>query len=69
MKFVFVTCDFRVLTKVLKHHEKTPIYFKPLKPHFYIVKTGVYRGILYFSYIAQKRRLWVLVRTASPRRL
>ena len=39
----------------------------PLKPQFYIVKlgfTGVYT-ILLIS--AQKHRLWVLVRTASPR--
>ena len=44
---------------------KTYLYnFDPLKPHFYIVhKTGVYRGIHYFS--APKHRLWVLVRTAS----
>ena len=31
--------------------------FVPLKPHFYIVKTGVYRGIHYFSYFDQKHRL------------
>ena len=30
-------------------------------------KNGVCRGIHYFSYIAKKDRLWVLVRTASPR--
>ena len=48
---------------------KTYLYnFDPLKPHFYIVKlgfTGVYTIFLIF---AQKHRLWVLVRTASPRR-
>ena len=48
---------------------KTCLYkFDPLKPHFYIVKlgfTGV--GIIFFI-SAQKHRLWVLVRTASPRR-
>ena len=48
---------------------KTRLYnVDPLKPHFYIVKlgfTGVY-VILLIS--AQKHRLWVLVRTASPRR-
>ena len=44
---------------------KTYLYnFDPLKPHFYISKTGVYRGIQYFI-SAQKHRLWVLVRTAS----
>ena len=42
-------------------------YFEPLKPHFYIVKLG-FKGIQYFSYICLKHRLWVLVRTAPPRR-
>ena len=40
----------------------------PLKSHFYIVKlefTGVY---IIFLICAWKYRLWVLVRTASPRR-
>ena len=40
----------------------------PLQPHFYIVKlgfTGVYIILLNSD---QKHRLWVLVRTASPRR-
>ena len=40
----------------------------PLTPHFYIGKTGVYRGIHYFLNFALKHRLWVLVRTASLRR-
>ena len=48
---------------------KTCIYnIDPLKPHFYIVKlrfTGVY---IIFLISAQKHRMWVLVRTASPRR-
>ena len=48
---------------------KTCLYdIDPLKPHFYIVKlgfTGVYAIFLIF---AQKHKLWVLVRTASPRR-
>ena len=48
---------------------ETRLYnFDPLKPHFYIVKlefTGVY---IIFLISAQKHRLWVLVRTASPRR-
>ena len=42
-------------------------YFDPLKPHFYIVKlgfTGVYIICLIFAW---KNRLWVLVRTTSPR--
>ena len=49
---------------------KTYLYnFDPLKPHLYIVKlefTGVY---IIFLISAQKHRLWVLVRTVSPRRL
>ena len=48
---------------------KTCLYnFDPHKPYFYIVKlrfTGVY---IIFLISAQKHRLWVLVRTASPRR-
>ena len=28
--------------------------FDPLKPHFYMVKLGVYRGIYYFSYFCLK---------------
>ena len=50
---------------------KTFLYnFDPLKPHFYIVKLGFMGrggggGIHYFSFSAQKHRLWVLVKTAS----
>ena len=40
----------------------------PLKPHFYIEETGVCKGIHIFHIFAPKYRLWVLVRTASPRR-
>ena len=48
---------------------KTYLYnFGPLKPHFLYSKSGVYRGIHYFSYFCSKHRLWVFVRTASPRR-
>ena len=39
-----------------------------LKPHFYIVKLGFKRVYIIFLISAQKHRLWVLVRTASPRR-
>ena len=39
----------------------------PLPPHFYIVKLG-FRGVFIFLIFALKHRLWVLVRTASPRR-
>ena len=54
---------------LVENISKTRLYnFDPLKPHFYIVKlgfTGVYTIFLIF---AQKHRLWILVRTASPRR-
>ena len=39
--------------------------FEPLKHHSLYSKTGVYRGIHYFSISAHKHRLWVLIRTAS----
>ena len=40
----------------------------PFKPHFYIVKLG-FTGVYIICLIsAQNHRLWVLVRTASPRR-
>ena len=49
--------------------------FNPSRKHayiilyiFYIIKTGVYRGIHHFSYFCSKHMLWVLVRTASARR-
>ena len=42
--------------------------FDPLKPHFYIVKLGFAGVYIIFLISAQKHRLWVLVRTASPRR-
>ena len=42
--------------------------FDSLKPHFYIVKLGFYRVYIIFLISAQNHRLWVLVRTASPRR-
>ena len=41
--------------------------FDPLKPHFYIVKLGFTGVYIFFFISAQKHRLWVLVRTASPR--
>ena len=51
------------------HIMKTDLYnFDPFKPYFYIVKlefTGVY---IIFLISTQKRRLWVLVRTASVQR-
>ena len=48
---------------------KTCLYnFDPLKPHFYIVKLGFTGVYIIFLISAEKHRLWVLVRTASPRR-
>ena len=44
------------------------IMLTPLKPHFYIVKLGFTGVYIIFRISAQKHRLWVLVRTASPRR-
>ena len=51
-EFIMKTCPFNVY---------------PLIPHFYTAKLG-YSGVYLFSYFAPKHRLWVLVRTASPRR-
>ena len=48
---------------------KTRLYsFDPLKPYFYTVKLGFTGVYIDFSYFFPKHRLWVLVRTASPRR-
>ena len=49
---------------------KTYLYnFDPLKPHFYIEKLGFTGVYIIFLISAQKHRLWVLVRTASPRNM
>ena len=45
-----------------------PYNSDPLKPHLYIVKLGFTGVYIIFLISAQKHRLWVLVRTASPRR-
>ena len=48
---------------------KTCLYnLDPLKHHFYTVKLGFTGVYIIFLISAQKHRLWVLVRTASPRR-
>ena len=39
----------------------------PCKPHFYTVKPGFTGVCIIFLISAQKHRLWILVRTASPR--
>ena len=56
--------------QLFDHHiTKTRLYIiDPLKPHFYIVKMGFTGVYIIFLSSAQKHRLWVLVRTASPRR-
>ena len=48
---------------------KTCLYnVDPLQPHFYIAKLGFTGIYINFLISAQKHRLWVLVRTALPRR-
>ena len=46
-----------------------PYNVYPLTPHFYIVKLGFTGVFIFFLIFALKHRLWVLVRTASVRRL
>ena len=46
----------------------TSYNFDPLKPHFYIVKLEFTGACIIFLISAKNHRLWVLVRTASPRR-
>ena len=59
----------KLYEKKKKSITKTCLYnFAPLKPHFYIVKLGFTGVYIIFLISAQKHRLWVLVRTASPRR-
>ena len=41
-----------------------PCDVDPLTPHFYIVKLG-FTGVFIFSSFCSKKRLWVLVRTAT----
>ena len=66
------TGDISVFTYIVQFvpSRKTCLYnFDPLKPHFYIVKLGFTGVYIIFLISAQKHRLWVLVRTASARRL
>ena len=67
---VYMSLSYLRITEVFKcNFTNTRIYnFDALKPHFYIVNlvfTGLYNIILIS---AQKRRFWILVRTATPRR-
>ena len=57
--------DFR---HILIHQDNMSVYFIPSYTPLLYSKTGVYRGIHYFLIFALKHILWVLVRTASPRR-
>ena len=50
------------ITKICQYN------FDPFKPHFYVVKLGFTGVYIIFLISAQKYKLWVLVRTASPRR-
>ena len=55
--------------KQTKNITETCLYnLDPLKPHFYIVKLGFTGVYIIFLIPAPKHRLWVLVRTALPRR-
>ena len=56
-------------SRITFHITKTCLYkVDPLKPHFYIVKLGFTGVYIIFSDFRSKHKLWVLVRTASPRR-
>ena len=46
-----------------------PYKFYPLKLHFHIIKLGFTGVYIIFHISAQKHRLWVRVRTPSPRRV
>ena len=50
------------------HQDNMSVQFIPPYTPLFYSKTGVYRGI-HFLVFALKHRLWVLVRTASLRRL
>ena len=57
------------LIQIIYHITKTYLYnFDPLKAYFYIVKLGFIGVYIIFLISDQKHRLWVLVRTAWPRR-
>ena len=59
-----LTCRYQVSITSGKH---VRVMYTPQTPLLYS-KTGVCRGIPIFLIFAPKHRLWVLVRTASPRR-
>ena len=66
----FEQVDLYKTKKTHTKNTKTYLYnFDPLKLHFYIVKLGFTEVYIIFHISAQTYRLWVLVRTASARRL
>ena len=66
---IYETTDAQTKKNYKRGITKTYLYnFDPLKPHFYIVKLGFTGVYIIFLISAQKHRLWLLVRTASPRR-
>ena len=56
-----VSAPLKVITKACLYNTD------PLKPHFYIVKDEFTRLYIIFRIPAHQHRLWVLVRTTSPR--
>ena len=69
MCYIYVFSLFNRFVPYINDITKTCLYnFDHLKPHFYIVKLGFTGLYIIFLIFAQKHRLKVLVRTASPRR-
>ena len=65
----FFECFKRVHSgKATSSRKHVRVMYTPLNPAFNS-KTGVCRSIPIFLIFAPKHRLWVLFRTASPRRL
>ena len=56
MFFLKATFKIFIITVYLPtyHHENIPIYFDPLKPHFYVVKLGFTGVSIIFIISAQK---------------
>ena len=65
-----VSCKITVSMLFMSYYimKTGPCNVYPLEPHFYIVKLAFAGVYLFFFFFALKHRLWVLVRTASPRR-
>ena len=65
MKQYLALSSFKAGTKIknrhtIEYYNKLPCVLYPLTPHFYISKTGVYKGIHYFLIFALKLTLRVL---------